>query len=56
MAPEMQRTFPGFVEGLSNAEAAELVRAIAGENGAPDLNKLYEQVTITLLTVIDNHY
>ena len=42
---EMQRTFMGFVEGLSNAEAAELVRSIAGENGSPDLNKLYEQLT-----------
>jgi Ca2+-binding EF-hand superfamily protein len=55
-AAELQRTFVNVVEGLSNAEAAELVRELmpggtkgraAGKSKAarPDLNKLHELLT-----------
>lgn len=55
-AAELQRTFVNVVEGLSNAEAAELVRELmpggvqrggTGKSKAalPDLNKLHELLT-----------
>lgn len=55
-AAELQRTLVNFVEGLSNAEAAELVRELATGNvrgrgtrkskaALPDLNKLHDLLT-----------
>jgi hypothetical protein len=58
-AAELQRTFVGVVDGLSNAEAAELVRELVpsggggssggrggrASRGQPDLNRLHELLT-----------